>query len=144
VQAPHHHCVIYCLLILFSLPRFGMIEKGSWFHFIQVGAQLSTEEISVVYVIPLLIHVVVTEKLRSFFLWNALCQVALFLPVVQVRNSLPPFLKKLMRLSSLYFFFLLTINYSFIFLVVCIKIIVTNYPNHAAAPCFGILKNELC
>jgi len=55
--------------------------KGSIYHCFQCGARLAPWECLLVYSVP---FVFLMSQFRGWFLWNAACQLMLFVPVVQV------------------------------------------------------------
>lgn len=59
----------------------AMFGKGSLYHLIRIGARLTLLESLLVYSLP---FVFLNSQFRRWFLWNAVCQLALFLPVVQI------------------------------------------------------------
>eukprot|EP00927_Polykrikos_kofoidii_P054835 TRINITY_DN49191_c0_g1_i1.p1 TRINITY_DN49191_c0_g1~~TRINITY_DN49191_c0_g1_i1.p1 ORF type:complete len:400 (+),score=48.88 TRINITY_DN49191_c0_g1_i1:89-1201(+) len=58
----------------------GIFGQGSWYHLIKVGSKLSPLECMMVYLLP--IGFMLSSRFQSWFFWNAICQLALFLPVV--------------------------------------------------------------
>eukprot|EP00928_Gymnodinium_smaydae_P004652 TRINITY_DN11585_c0_g1_i1.p1 TRINITY_DN11585_c0_g1~~TRINITY_DN11585_c0_g1_i1.p1 ORF type:complete len:199 (-),score=21.01 TRINITY_DN11585_c0_g1_i1:124-720(-) len=58
-----------------------MFGRGSFYHVLQMGARLSPLEVLLAYLMPLLF---LASSYRDWFLWNAVCQFALFVPVVCV------------------------------------------------------------
>lgn len=58
-----------------------MFGKGSWYHYVQVGARVTPLETLIVYILP---YFFLASLFREWFLWNALCQLVLFIPVVQI------------------------------------------------------------
>lgn len=101
------------------------MEKGSLLHFLQVGAKMSVEEMLLVYVMPIVIYMVISEKLREFAMWNAICQLILFIPVVMVIIQLPPYhlyeTTCLLFLRMLFYFYLLSLSilskYTYLFII---------------------------
>jgi len=56
-------------------------KKGSVYHVLKVGARISPLETLFFYLIPILF---LLSRFRNFFLWNSLCQIILFIVIVQI------------------------------------------------------------